>query len=434
MKHRLALWAILVALALSTAGAQADGEPIVINPETGLGIEIDGAQPAGQVTPANNNSFGAATPMTCGEWYLDQVYPSLGAYFLLSVPKNEAFSVRVSAHEGGSPLDPTLNLYNSLTLPLQESRSYDGKDPHLHYGASAFDANDLFYVKVSSHNGTQGGSSYWFRISWDRPTYLSPKTSGSVDGINFAPGDVLAYYPCEGDYEMLFDASDVGLTLNTTALASWKARDSARFVMSFSAGGNVPGVGAVAPHDVVEFIASDVGSDTAGAFRMFVDGSDVGLSTSGEKIDALAFDSGQLILSTTGSAKAPILGSFADEDVVMLDVLQYGQTTAGIWSLWADMTSLGFGANDLVGLHALDPQGQRPLLFVFSNAYSLPTRNGPTSFDAKDVAKCADFDPYPVEPECNQWIKYLNNPLPVAPDAIDQTSFHPPWGYPYAGP
>ena len=65
---------------------------------------------------------------------------------------------------------------------------------------------------------------------------------------------------------------------------------------------------------------------------MYFDGSDVGLSSSSEGIDAVAIDAaGRIHLSTSGSFSVPGV-SGADEDVFIFVPTQLGTTTTGTFS------------------------------------------------------------------------------------------------------
>ncbi len=54
--------------------------------------------------------------------------------------------------------------------------------------------------------------------------------------------------------------------------------------------------------DIARFVPSSTGNNTTGYFQMYFDGSDVGLTKAGEKIDALAIQpNGTLLISTYGT-------------------------------------------------------------------------------------------------------------------------------------
>ena len=83
---------------------------------------------------------------------------------------------------------------------------------------------------------------------------------------------------------------------------------------------------------------------------MAFDGSDVGLTTSAEAIDAVTgLADGSLLLSTRGSGSVPLGSgslSFAAEDLLRFAPTSLGTNTAGSWSLWADLSDVGLNSSN----------------------------------------------------------------------------------------
>ena len=75
-------------------------------------------------------------------------------------------------------------------------------------------------------------------------------------------------------------------------------------------------MGKVDDSDIVEFIPTKLGSDTAGSFAWYLRGADVGLTSDGEDIDAISFTAdGDLVVSTIGDFNTPSV-SGKDEDLI----------------------------------------------------------------------------------------------------------------------
>ena len=75
-------------------------------------------------------------------------------------------------------------------------------------------------------------------------------------------------------------------------------------------------MGKVDDSDIVEFIPTKLGSDTAGSFAWYLRGADVGLTSDGEDIDAISFTAdGDLVVSTIGDFNTPSV-SGKDEDPI----------------------------------------------------------------------------------------------------------------------
>jgi hypothetical protein len=164
---------------------------------------------------------------------------------------------------------------------------------------------------------------------------LSLKSSGAAGGIHFSDEDVLAYHTGTGAWTMYFDGSDVlTTTLDVDALA--RLSDGA-LLLSFTGELDIPGLGVVDDSDIVRFVPATPGSTPAGSFEWYFDGSDVGLTTDGEDIDALTvLSDGQLVLSTAGSVDVTGVPSGNEEDLLLFAPSQVGESTSGAWALYFD--------------------------------------------------------------------------------------------------
>ena len=382
-----------------------------------------------------DDGFGSAIPIACGAGGFGRIDPAGDTdYWRFILPAEEAIVARVYAMEGGSPLDATLRLFVNLgsgpgTVEVATNDDFDGRDPRLH--AAGYPTSSFAYLQVRAHGNNTGGAGHWYVAIWDHPTYVSAKTAGTVNGFSYAPGDVLVHYACSDTWELFFDASDVGLSLNTNGFAMYPNTQSGRFLLTFAGKGNVPQVGTVLPHDVVEFVASDVGADTAGVFRLFLDGSDVGLSTSGEKLDGIALDKdGELLLSTVGNGNVLGLGAFADEDVIRLDAGSYGAATTGTWSMFFDGSDVGLGGTDINSVwqsRSLTASGYAMYFSVLNNLGL-----GGLPFDDDDIARC-DSPTYGPNSWCASWSKVMDLAFLGTVDALDRGDARAPDKYPLAG-
>jgi hypothetical protein len=165
--------------------------------------------------------------------------------------------------------------------------------------------------------------------------YVSSSTGGTVGGVAFGDEDILALDPAGPDWNMLFDGSDVGIPA-ASDVDAFDVLPNGTLLMSFDITTTLPGIGMVMDADVVRFTPTDLGDVTAGSFSWYLDGSDVGLTTVGEDIDALDLaPDGRLVVSTLGTASVP--GATAlDEDLLVFNATQLGATTQGTWQLFFD--------------------------------------------------------------------------------------------------
>lgn len=214
-------------------------------------------------------------------------YPGDVDFWILSViPSNHIFPmiIDIDAQSIGSPLDSVVCLYDQSGRELVCSDDTDTRDSLIYYNMS-----DTYYIRVSDYY-RHGGNNYKYRLNISAPLLMSAAEAGSVDGIPFQPGDVLAWCNMEGGryrkWILLFDASDLGISANLTSLsAGWGRTD--HLLLGFGTKLLLPGMSqAVTPWDIVEFIPKTVGPRTEGIFSLVWKGADVQLTTRGEKIDA----------------------------------------------------------------------------------------------------------------------------------------------------
>ena len=210
---------------------------------------------------------------------------------------------------------------------------------------------------------------------------VSAKTGGSIGGVDFTPADILAYDGATGQWTVQFDASDVTNAKNLAAFARQdRTGQPDLYYLVFSGNQNIPGLGTVTPFDVVRFTPTQLGATTAGTFAWHVDGSDIGLTQSGEKIDALSLDGNRLFISTAGAASVPRAGGgnlrAADEDVIAFTPVTTGQNTAGSWGAYFDgsAAAAGLATEDVTGFY--DDPASNAVYVTLGNAFNLSGISG----------------------------------------------------------
>jgi hypothetical protein len=101
--------------------------------------------------------------------------------------------------------------------------------------------------------------------------------------------------------------------------------------------------------DIIRFTPTQLGTNTAGTFTWYFDGSDVDLTAGAEDVDALAvLDNGgsiQLVLSTAGNPTVTGLSGARDEDLLLFTPTPTqplgDDSTAGTWSFYFDGSDVG---------------------------------------------------------------------------------------------
>jgi hypothetical protein len=258
--------------------------------------------------------------------------------------------------------------------------------------------NGQYYLRLSdADNGTGDPNAIFYRggIEW-----VGPYVSSDLDGLGgrFArkQGDLL--YQANDHHgfywNLAFDASDVGITQDVSA-AEFLPNGS--LLLALGAAQTVPGLGKVNPQDIIRFVPSPagLGESTYGVFEWYIDGSDIGLTTAGEKIDAIALtstdpDNFAIAVSLSGSGSVPKTAggnlAVADEDLIRLNSAQFGANTTGSWSLFTDGSALpGMAAENLNGATLIaPPAGTNPggqWLWLIKASFNIDDFSG----DARDV-------------------------------------------------
>ncbi len=157
--------------------------------------------------------------------------------------------------------------------------------------------------------------------------------------------DIVLFDEATGRFTLMFDGSDVGLAdFAIDAIAQVSARE---ILMSFTTGiptslvSGAPADGVDAA-DIVRFTATQLGANTAGTFRMYFDGSDVGMRPGRMNVDGLDLTSnGHLLLSVAGAS---------GEDIVRFNPTSLGSTTAGTFSVHFDGSDVGLTTAGTIGL------------------------------------------------------------------------------------
>lgn len=234
---------------------------------------------------------------------------------------------------------------------------------------------------------------YFCRITLDDvPTtagvvYVSYTGRGRIDNVRYEDEDILAYDPSTGSWSLYFDGSDVGFGATSQHdVNAFHIRDDGSILMSIRATATIPDVGQINNTDIVLFTPTSVGKNTAGTFSLYLDGSDVGLTTGGEDITAVyEAANGDLIISTVGNNKVGSLGLSGDEDLLRFSG-SYGPNSTGSWSLYFDGSD--------VDMQSSTEEIQAVFIDEASNSIFLSMRGnyqlGGISGDQNDIVVCAN--------------------------------------------
>ena len=317
---------VLAALTLAVVSAMAQDLPA--GKQSPAAIEQgESASPAAEYTESEpNNTPGTADWLPAGHTISGVVNPvGDDDYFELSGLSNEYYVVDIDAARNGSALDAVVCLIGVRHSTGEEYVSCnddsDGLDSML--VELVWPESDMsWYVSVKDLDD-DGDPAFTYTLMVYQPLLVSATVNGNVAGLPFQKSDVLAHYDFPDGTEkwmLFFDASDLFLTQNLTGFLF----ESGYAEMTFAANQPLPGAGVTAtPWDMVSLNDATFGPRTSGTLGIDFPGRANGLTTVGEKIDALSSGaSGYWGISTVGVAAVPLGGGATlkaqDEDILTM--------------------------------------------------------------------------------------------------------------------
>ncbi len=203
--------------------------------------------------------------------------------------------------------------------------------------------------------------------------YLSSTSGGKVGGISFADDDILLFDSSNGKWSLYFDGSNVGLAKHN--VDAFYLRPNGQIILSLTKAGNVDGFGPVDDSDLLLFTPTSIGENTAGAFSLLLDGSDVELTTNAENIKtAFELPDGRLVIGTSGNASVPGL-SAKKWDLMLFTPVKLGEETQGTWSLFVAGAGLGLDTKS-EGIVGASLVGPNELYIATQGAFKLAGING----------------------------------------------------------
>ena len=286
-----------------------------------------------------------------------------------------ATALEGSASDDGRP-GPLISAWSQVSGPGTVSFQ-DAGDPQ---SAVTFPSVGTYVLRLTADDGELSASDDVTLTVTDAPIagntlYLSNGQNGMVGLVKFKDEDILAYDLTTSSWSIYFDGSDVGLGSSGYDVDAFAVEADGSVLLSLTSAKTFPDVGSVDDSDIVRFVPTSTGSDTAGVFETWFRGADVGLSSSGEDVDAFAvLPDGRLLISTSGSISAPGF-SARDEDLALFTPTSLGSTTAGTWSLWFDGSDVGLTSSD-EDLRGVSVDANGDLLLSTRGAFTVPGLSG----------------------------------------------------------
>lgn len=261
--------------------------------------------------------------------------------------------------EGGGGLDP------ALWMSFRSNTSVPGVGTVADDDIVAFDtvAGTWSLIFDGSDVGIGGLEIDGLAVLATGEILMSFTVAGSVPGLTGGPSgtsvddsDIVLFTPTSlgadtaGSFSFHFDGSDVGLTSNGEDIDSIALADDGRIIISTTGSVGANGISGGRDEDLFVFNDTSLGASTSGSFQQFFDGSDVGLANSGsEDVDAAGLTSaGNILFSTVGNFSVSGAAG-ADEDVAEFTPTSLGTSTAGSFTIFLDLSTLGINTSEDIG-------------------------------------------------------------------------------------
>jgi hypothetical protein len=268
--------------------------------------------------------------------------------------------INLDAQSIGSPLDTVVTLLSGVTGNVIGSNDDTDTLDSLYYFKLL---PGWYYIKVEEFGNNAGGANYVYNLIVSRMILVSAHAAGlgtkTIQGISFQAGDILAHTTAGtgsvSRWVMFLDVSDLGTTKNIDKIATMG--NSQDILIGFSVDVTLPGTSIVAkPHDIIRFQPGKYGGLTQGSMSRYLIGANNGLTTAGEKLDAIGDwtagdynggNCGGYPVSTVGAATVNKLGGgtfkAADEDVFCK------QDAVGVFKMFYDNSGVaGLAAEDVI--------------------------------------------------------------------------------------
>ena len=221
--------------------------------------------------------------------------------------------------------------------------------------------------------------------------YVSSTSGGTVGGVSFADEDILSYDTGSGTWAMFIDGSDIGLSgSGSRDVDAFYIMSDGSVLLSFVGATTIPNVGSVDDSDIVRFTPTSTGSTTAGTFSMYFDGSDVGLTSNSEDVDAIGIaPDGRLLISTTGNPSVSGVSGDADEDLLAFTATSLGSTTSGTWAMYFDGSDVGLNNSGSEETGGTWVDNANNIYLTAKGTFSVSGLSG----DGSDIFVCAGSTP-----------------------------------------
>jgi hypothetical protein len=361
-----------------------------INPSYSMTIDFEAAPPGDAFE--NNDTFATARALSAS----NQTYGSLSIdapndddYYSIAATVSGTLTVSLAFVNSQGDIDLELLSAAQARLGLSES-TVDAEQLSI-----PVTAGQTYVIRAFGYEGAVNPN-YSMTIALVEPPpgadyYISLTANGNLNSTDGSPSlastdaDILKITVQPNGqygYRLHFDGSDVGLTTSSEDVDAFAFLGDGSILVSTTGSFSVPaaGGGTISGNreDLLRFVPSSLGETTAGQWSLYFDGSDVGLSSSSENVDALAvLSDGRLLISTTGNFSVSG-ASGQDKDLLAFSPTSLGTNTAGSWSLYFDGSDVGLSTNneDINALYVRESAGNPTLFFSTLGSFSVTGVSG----------------------------------------------------------
>ena len=304
--------------------------------------------------------------------------------------EGQAVDITVLGNDSDPDGDP---LTVTITTPPANGSAIVNPNKTISYTPNGgFSGNDsLVYTIDDGNGGTDSGTVFITvtaipGVTCAPGSYFSKLTNRRINGVRYRKHDIVFY---DGtNFSLFFDGSEVGIA-NNVNVDAFAFITCDQILLSFNralSANTLPGITtSVDDSDIVLFTATAYGDGTTtGSFSLFLDGSDVGLTTNGEDIDAIDYlAGGELLISTYGTARVGSPRVTArDEDLLIFTPTAPNDYSNGTWAVYFDASDVGLtkGAEDVDAVS----DGGGVNLFLSTLGSFMTTNPGPGKLSGAD--------------------------------------------------
>ncbi len=220
---------------------------------------------------------------------------------------------------------------------------------------ATFSAPGIYVLRLTANDSALPGFDELTVTVNAATLYFAVGTAQTLGGVPVTPQDIVAF---DGSsFNLLLDGSDVGLDITGESIDAFARLPNGHVLVSTKGNFAVPGLSGK-DEDVIELTPGLLGATTTGTWSMYFDGGNFGLDTSGEDVDAVEpLSDGRLLISTRDLVS--VLGvTGEDEDVLAFTPssgtweLYFDGTDVGLTTSGEDVDGVALTANGDIYLSA----------------------------------------------------------------------------------